>query len=194
MPATPRHETNSPSVWKAKKRPSRCTQDSFIWINSDLRDRCAAGEFGDHCLLGDGGYSLEPFLMTPTLSPSLAVTCQCPTSYIDDEALFYKGASPVRSGSSTTDRQGPDEMWRETRDAKDHIDILKDCYYSSPAGERQQLGSCTRPCRLPWRRFPGSNQLVARIMSGGGAWLWGHIPWGLERVFCKSSAFSSHSS
>ncbi|XP_037795388.1 putative nuclease HARBI1 [Penaeus monodon] len=45
------------------------THDSFIWSNSDLRRRFLAGEFGDSYLLGDSGYSLEPYIMTPIHEP-----------------------------------------------------------------------------------------------------------------------------
>ncbi|KAA0193964.1 hypothetical protein HAZT_HAZT006245, partial [Hyalella azteca] len=47
------------------------TRDAFIWNNSTLRTRFQHGEFRDGILLGDGGYPLEPFLMTPIANPGL---------------------------------------------------------------------------------------------------------------------------
>ncbi|KAK4322220.1 hypothetical protein Pmani_007018 [Petrolisthes manimaculis] len=45
------------------------THDSFIWNNSRLRHRFAAGEFQDYHLLGDSGYPLERYLLTPFANP-----------------------------------------------------------------------------------------------------------------------------
>lgn len=45
------------------------THDSFIWRNCTLRNRFEAGEFGQSYLLGDSGYPLEPYLMTPISQP-----------------------------------------------------------------------------------------------------------------------------
>ncbi|KAK3862444.1 hypothetical protein Pcinc_031697 [Petrolisthes cinctipes] len=45
------------------------THDSFIWNNSRLRARFAAGEFQDYLLLGDSGYPLERYLLTPFANP-----------------------------------------------------------------------------------------------------------------------------
>ncbi|KAK3862199.1 hypothetical protein Pcinc_031914 [Petrolisthes cinctipes] len=45
------------------------THDSFIWNNSRLRARFAAGEFQDYLLLGDSGYPLKRYLLTPFANP-----------------------------------------------------------------------------------------------------------------------------
>ncbi|XP_018025936.1 putative nuclease HARBI1, partial [Hyalella azteca] len=47
------------------------THDAYIWNNSTLRTRFQRGEFRDAILLGDSGYPLEPFLMTPFANPVL---------------------------------------------------------------------------------------------------------------------------
>lgn len=44
--------------------PGSC-HDSHIFQNSAVRRRCEAGEFGDAVLLGDSGYPLRDYLMTP---------------------------------------------------------------------------------------------------------------------------------
>ncbi|XP_050687164.1 putative nuclease HARBI1 [Eriocheir sinensis] len=45
------------------------TNDAFIWRNCPLRDRFEAGTFRDFHLLGDCGYPLEPYLLTPFHDP-----------------------------------------------------------------------------------------------------------------------------
>lgn len=45
------------------------THDSFIFGNSYLRDRFECGEFQDFILLGDSGYPLKQYLMTPLRNP-----------------------------------------------------------------------------------------------------------------------------
>ena len=44
--------------------------DSFILNSSSISDRFNQGEFGDSCLLGDSGYALKSWLMTPYLEPA----------------------------------------------------------------------------------------------------------------------------
>ncbi|KAG0710936.1 putative nuclease HARBI1 [Chionoecetes opilio] len=46
------------------------THDSFIWNNCALRQRFDRGDFGNYLLLGDTGYALESFLMTPVTHPT----------------------------------------------------------------------------------------------------------------------------
>lgn len=46
------------------------TQDSFIWNNCFLRSSFEEGDFGNSHLVGDSGYPLEPFLLTPFAQPS----------------------------------------------------------------------------------------------------------------------------
>lgn len=43
--------------------------DSNIFNQSRLKERFASGEFGEGVLLGDGGYALETYLMTPFRKP-----------------------------------------------------------------------------------------------------------------------------
>ena len=43
--------------------------DSFILQSSGLHDRFERGEFGDGWLLGDSGYALKSWLLTPILNP-----------------------------------------------------------------------------------------------------------------------------
>lgn len=45
------------------------THDSFIFDKSRIKMRFEAGEFGKSVLLGDGGYKLRTFLMTPYRNP-----------------------------------------------------------------------------------------------------------------------------
>lgn len=44
------------------------THDSFVWANCDLRRCFERGELPDGWLLGDSGYALEPWLLTPLRS------------------------------------------------------------------------------------------------------------------------------
>ncbi len=54
------------------------THDSFIWRNSFLRHRLSSShQRGDAYLLGDSGYPLEPWLLTP-----YAVPCSSPQEEI----------------------------------------------------------------------------------------------------------------
>ncbi|KAK3861118.1 hypothetical protein Pcinc_032881 [Petrolisthes cinctipes] len=46
------------------------THDAYIWRNCNLRHHFSRGTFGDYLLLGDSGYPLEPFLMTPVTNPT----------------------------------------------------------------------------------------------------------------------------
>ena len=45
------------------------THDAFIWGTSGVRQRFVEGDFGDGWLLGDSGYPLRPFLLTPVRVP-----------------------------------------------------------------------------------------------------------------------------
>ncbi|XP_002933847.1 putative nuclease HARBI1 [Xenopus tropicalis] len=45
------------------------THDSFIFRNSHLHERLQSGEAGSGWLLGDSGYSVKPWLITPLLNP-----------------------------------------------------------------------------------------------------------------------------
>lgn len=45
------------------------THDSFVLRNSNIFDRFDRGEFGDSVLLGDSGYPLKSWLMTPMSNP-----------------------------------------------------------------------------------------------------------------------------
>ncbi|KAK3863791.1 hypothetical protein Pcinc_030470 [Petrolisthes cinctipes] len=45
------------------------THDSFIWNNCALRAKFAEGDFLDCHLLGDSGYPLERYLLTPFANP-----------------------------------------------------------------------------------------------------------------------------
>ncbi len=46
------------------------THDSFIFNNSKLKERFERGEFRSNVLLGDGGYGLKTYVMTPIKNPS----------------------------------------------------------------------------------------------------------------------------
>ncbi|KAG0722400.1 putative nuclease HARBI1 [Chionoecetes opilio] len=48
------------------------THDSIIWNNCALHRRFDRGDFGDYLLLGDSGYPLESFLMTPVRNHTTA--------------------------------------------------------------------------------------------------------------------------
>lgn len=45
------------------------THDSFIFNNSQLKQRFERGTYGQSILLGDSGYGLKPYLMTPLRMP-----------------------------------------------------------------------------------------------------------------------------
>ncbi|XP_069131666.1 putative nuclease HARBI1 [Argopecten irradians] len=57
--------TNAVAKWPGS------VHDSFIWTNSTLCRRVERGEV-DGWLLGDSGYPLRPWLLTPVLNPSTA--------------------------------------------------------------------------------------------------------------------------
>ena len=44
--------------------------DSFIWRTSNLRALLSAREFNKSWLIGDLGYPLEPWLLTPITDPN----------------------------------------------------------------------------------------------------------------------------
>ena len=46
------------------------THDSFIFNASSLNTKFESGQFGQSWLLGDSGYALRDFLMTPLKHPS----------------------------------------------------------------------------------------------------------------------------
>lgn len=47
------------------------THDSFIFSNSILKTKLENGDFGEGILLGDSGYPLKPYLMTPLRNPQI---------------------------------------------------------------------------------------------------------------------------
>lgn len=44
--------------------------DQFVLSNSNLGIGCEYGRLGDYFLLGDSGYALRPWIMTPFLHPA----------------------------------------------------------------------------------------------------------------------------
>lgn len=46
------------------------SHDSFLWRVSELRNKFQSGEIQTFWLLGDSGYPLEPWLLTPLLNPA----------------------------------------------------------------------------------------------------------------------------
>lgn len=46
------------------------THDSFVWANSAICQVAEEGGFGDSWLLGDSGYPLRPYLITPVQHPA----------------------------------------------------------------------------------------------------------------------------
>lgn len=59
------------------------THDSHIFNESRLKRRLEQGEFEDGVLLGDGGYKLYPYLMTPYRNPATEdemLSCFCTLS------------------------------------------------------------------------------------------------------------------
>lgn len=43
--------------------------DSNIFRNSRLYARLESGEFNNNAILGDSGYALKPYMLTPILNP-----------------------------------------------------------------------------------------------------------------------------
>jgi hypothetical protein len=46
------------------------TNDSYIWSNCNLHEMFEAGDFGNSLILGDSGFGLSRYLLTPVLNPS----------------------------------------------------------------------------------------------------------------------------
>jgi hypothetical protein len=46
------------------------TNDSFIWSNCNLQEKFENGDFGNSWILGDSGFALSRFLLTPILNPT----------------------------------------------------------------------------------------------------------------------------
>ena len=46
------------------------TNDSFIWANCNLKVKCEKGDFGNAWLIGDSGFGLTRYLLTPVLNPT----------------------------------------------------------------------------------------------------------------------------
>ncbi|XP_030284378.1 putative nuclease HARBI1 [Sparus aurata] len=46
------------------------THDSFMWANSAVGQKAGRGEFGRSILLGDSGYPLRSYLVTPVTNPA----------------------------------------------------------------------------------------------------------------------------
>ena len=46
--------------------------DSFIFNNSQLKTIFESGKYGSNLILGDGGYGLKPYSMTPLRNPATA--------------------------------------------------------------------------------------------------------------------------
>ncbi|KAK9693278.1 DDE superfamily endonuclease [Popillia japonica] len=49
------------------------THDAYIFNNSRLRARLETGEMGEGILLGDSGYPIRPYLLTPLQNPQTPV-------------------------------------------------------------------------------------------------------------------------
>jgi hypothetical protein len=47
------------------------SHDEYIFDNSALQTRLAMGEFGDGLILGDCGYAVKPYMITPLRHPTL---------------------------------------------------------------------------------------------------------------------------
>lgn len=45
------------------------SHDSTIFNNSMIRGKLESGKFGNHVIVGDGGYGIRPFLITPLTAP-----------------------------------------------------------------------------------------------------------------------------
>lgn len=66
------------------------THDSFVWANSAVCQLAMDGEFGGGWLLGDSGYPLRPYLLTPVGNPQTISEMRYNSAHIRTRSLVER--------------------------------------------------------------------------------------------------------
>ncbi|XP_041420063.1 putative nuclease HARBI1 [Xenopus laevis] len=82
------------------------THDSFIFRNSHLHQRLQAGEAGNGWLLGDSGYAVKPWLITPLLNPLTAAEDNFNSSHKATRCIIERTFGILKSRFRCLDKTG----------------------------------------------------------------------------------------
>ncbi|XP_042210294.1 putative nuclease HARBI1 [Homarus americanus] len=101
-----------------------CKHDAFIWANCLLRRRFEAGDFGDNYLIGDSGYPLEAFLMTPFRNPSTPGEVRYNNSHTKTRVVVEQTFGVLKSRFRCLHRSGGSLQYDPSKCAK----IVNACF------------------------------------------------------------------
>ncbi|KAK3872119.1 hypothetical protein Pcinc_022787 [Petrolisthes cinctipes] len=94
------------------------THDAYIWRNCNLRHHFSRGTFGDYLLLGDSGYPLEPFIMTPVTNPTNEAEELYNRAHVRTRVVVERTLGIVKNRFRCIHRSGGELQYTPLRSAK----------------------------------------------------------------------------
>ncbi|XP_062572623.1 putative nuclease HARBI1 [Saccostrea cucullata] len=82
------------------------THDAFIWSNSELKRLFVNGTISEGWLLGDSGYPLRPWLLTPVLNPNSQAEERYNTSHILTRNVIERAFGVLKARFRCLDSSG----------------------------------------------------------------------------------------